>query len=119
MKFRIRKSTDILYIHLIDTQGKTTMELQREVRRKGQLALGYHYVVQREGLVEQGREPYAVAGYDLANQESLENPETSIHILVDAKKGTRKPLTDVQKVALGDLKESILGEFPHIQIINL
>lgn len=114
MKFRIRKSTNILQIHLKDTQGKTAQELQREAILDGQLSLGYHYVVLKDGLVEQGREPYAVAGCDLAGR-IMENPDNSICVLVDARMGR---MTDAQRVSLADLKASIGAEYPNIKIIT-
>lgn len=108
MKFRSRKTTNYLYVVQRDTGGLSVPELQAAARRRGDLAIGYHYVVQENGVVEQGREPYAVAGHN------FENPETSIYILVDI--GGRGRLTDSQKVALEDLLDMLQGEHPRAKL---
>lgn len=108
MKFRSRKTTDHLCVVKSDTGGLPVPELQAEARRRGDLAIGYHYVVQENGKVEQGREPYAVAGHN------FENPENSIYILVDI--GDRGRLTDAQQVALTDLLDTLQGEHPQARL---
>lgn len=110
MKFRPRETTDYLYIHLKDTGGLTVKELHREARRAGMLSIDYHYVVQRNGDVETGREPYVIAGH------RCENAETSIYILVD--QGEKGKLTDSQKVSLQELLESLKGEYPGVEVIK-
>lgn len=110
MKFRSRKTTDYLYVVRKDTGGLSVPELQAEARRRGDLAIGYHYVVQENGKVEQGREPYAVAGHNFAH------PENSIYILVDI--GDRGRLTDAQKVALEDLLDMLQGEHPGARLMH-
>lgn len=109
MKFRHRKTTNFVYVVKMNTGGLSVPELQAEARRRGDLAIGYHYVVQENGQVEQGRAPYEVAGHD------LENPETSIYILVDS--GERKALSDAQKVSLKDLLESLEEATQKTQLI--
>lgn len=110
MKFKVRPSTVFLYIHCRNTGGLSAPELHREARKAGKLAIDYHYVVQENGLVEQGREPYVVAGY------SLENCNTSVYVLVDT--GEDGKISDSQKVALRDLKESITATYPNIMVIT-
>lgn len=110
MKFKLRPSTDFLYIHLKDTGGLSVRELHREARKAGKLDIGYHYVVQENGVVEQGREQYVVAGYD------LENCDRSIYVLVDC--GENGKLTDSQKVSLQDLKDSIIATYPDIMVLT-
>lgn len=107
MKFKLRPSTDFLYVQLRDTGGLSVPELQREARKAGKFDCGYHYVVQKNGVVEQGREPYVVAGYD------FENCDNSVYVLVDV----ADKLTDSQKVSLRDLMESITATYPEIKTI--
>lgn len=109
MKFRTRKTTDFLYIHLRNTGGLTVPELRREARRAGKLDIDYHYVVQDNGAVEQGREQYVVAGYE------FENSENSIYILVDVSE--KQKLSDAQKVSLQELMDSIYATYPNIKTI--
>lgn len=106
MKFRIREATEFLYVHVQDIGGLSVLELQREARRAGLLGFGYHYVIQKDGTVEQGRKPYEVAGHD------FENPNVSVYVLVDSLGN----LTDAQKAALRDLKSSLQGEYPRIEV---
>ena len=110
MKFKVRKSTDFLYILTQDIQGKTAYELRMEAMRKGELDIGVHYVIQKDGSVDQGREPYAVAQY------SFRAPERSIYVLVDA--GSLSDLSDAQAFALDELISSTQGEYPNIQIMK-
>lgn len=110
MKFKLRPSTDFLYIHLKDTGGLTVPELHREARKTGKLDIGYHHVIQKNGVVEQGRAQDEVAGYD------LENCDRSIYVLVDC--GENNKLTDAQKVSLQDLKDSIIATYPDIVVIT-
>ena len=110
MKFKVRKSTDFLYILTQDIQGKTAYELRMEAVRKGELDIGVHYVIQKDGSVDQGREPYAVAQY------SFRAPERSIYVLVDA--DSLSDLSDAQAFALDELISSTQGEYPNIQIMK-
>jgi hypothetical protein len=109
VKFRARKSTDFLYIHLKNTGGLSVPELRRAARKVGKLDVDYHYVVQENGVVEQGREQYVVAGYE------FENSENSIYVLVDT--GDDDRLSDAQKVALQDLMDSIYATYPNVKTI--
>jgi hypothetical protein len=108
MKFKPRSSTDLLVIVTKDTHGMTLRELQVEAKRSGELDFQYHYYVTKEGTVEQGRESYVVGHY------SLEKPESTITILVDAKSLSK--LADAQAFSLDLLVSSIQGEYPDIQI---
>lgn len=109
MKFRVRKDTNFLYIHLRNTGGLTLSELHRDSRRAGKLTVDYHYIVQESGLVEEGRRLHEIAG----NQ--LENAETSIYILVDI--GGSGKQTDAQKVIMKELIEELSELFPDAQLI--
>ena len=110
MKFRQRTSTDFLYIHFNNTGGLTLKELHRDARRAGELAVDYHYVVQENGLVEEGRGRYDIAG------RTMENAEKALYVLVAVDEDGA--LTDAQRYAYGLLMEDLVGEFKGIQTIE-
>lgn len=110
MKFRQRERTDFLYIHFKNTGGLTLKELHRDARRSGELAVDYHYIVQENGLVEEGRQRYDIAG------RTMENAETSLYVLVAV--DDDGALTDAQRYAYGLLMEDLVGEFVGVEIIT-
>lgn len=110
MKFRERKDTHYIYVHLRDTKGLTVPELHNEARRAGELTLGYHYVVQDNGDVEQGRDQYSVAG------RNMEDAETSIYVLINSR-GKNK-LSDCQVDTVKDLLDLLQTEYPKAKIIK-
>lgn len=106
MKFRARETTENCCIVMKPTGGLSAQELHHAALRSGLLALEYHFVVQKNGEIETGREESSVAGHTLAN------PDVSLYILVD----TEGKLTDAQKVALRQLKETIKQQYPSIKM---
>ena len=111
MKFKTRVNTAFIYIHPVETGGMSAHELRIEAKRRGELELEGHYYLQKDGEVEEGREPYAEAHYD------LENYKESIHIFVNAK--SFKTLSDALQFSLDQLLSSLLGEYEDPQIIYL
>lgn len=95
IKFRNRSMTDLVIIADIDLQNKDGDELYSDARRRGDFDVDYHYVIHRDGHVEQGREQMAVGGLYVDPQE------TSIIVFVDVPTGGEE--TDVQKKAVNDL----------------
>lgn len=111
MKFRERKATDFLYIHLKNTGGLTLKELHRDARRAGKLTVDYHYIVQESGIVEEGRDKYVIAG------NRMDYAETSIYVLVDV--GDEGVMTDAQRLSLHELMDGLHEEFPAMKnIVN-
>ena len=110
MKFRQRERTDFLYIHFKKTGGLTLKELHRDARRSGELAVDYHYIVQENGLVEEGRQRYDIAG------RTMENAEASLYVLVAVDEDGA--MSDAQRYAYGLLMEDLLGEFVGVEIIT-
>lgn len=110
MKFRQRERTDFLYIHFRNTGGLTLKELHRDARRAGELTVDYHFVVQENGLVEEGRERYDIAGH------TLENAETALYVLVAVDEDGA--LSDAQRYAYGLLMEDLVAEFPGAEVIK-
>lgn len=95
IKFRNRSMTDLIIVADIDLQNKGGDELYSDARRRGDFDVDYHYVIHRDGHVEQGREQMAVGGLYVDPQE------TSIIVFVDVPNGGEE--TDVQKKAVNDL----------------
>jgi hypothetical protein len=87
--------TDLIIVADIDLQNKDGDELYSDARRRGDFDVDYHYVIHRDGHVEQGREQMAVGGLYVDPQE------TSIIVFVDVSNGGEE--TDVQKKAVNDL----------------
>lgn len=66
VQFTPRKSTDALFVHCSAT--KPTMDIGvREIRQwhkeQGWLDVGYHFVIRRDGTVEEGRDIEAVGSH--------------------------------------------------------
>lgn len=95
IKFRNRSMTDLVIVVDIDLQNKDGDELYSDARRRGDFDVDYHYVIHRDGHVEQGREQMAVGGLYVDPQE------TSIIVFVDVPTGGEE--TDVQKKSVNDL----------------
>lgn len=95
IKFRNRSMTDLIIVADIDLQNKDGDALYSDARCRGDFDVDYHYVIHRDGHVEQGREQMAVGGLYVDPQE------TSIIVFVDVPTGGEE--TDVQKKAVNDL----------------
>jgi N-acetylmuramoyl-L-alanine amidase len=108
MRFKLREGTIALHIFKEDTEGLSVQELYRIARRSGEFNVGFHYLIQRDGNVEEGRDSSVVAGFD------YDLTRKAIVIVIDA--GETGKLSDAQKVALRDLKESISATYPSIKI---
>lgn len=103
IKFRNRNMTDLIIVADIDLQNKDGDELYSDARRRGDFDVDYHYVIHRDGHVEQGREQMAVGGLYVDPQE------TSIIVFVDVPTGGEE--TDVQKKAVNDLLGCLKTDF--------
>jgi N-acetylmuramoyl-L-alanine amidase len=61
-----RLKTDYIVVHASATNPKTNVgaaEIDRWHRKRGFQAIGYHYVIKRDGTVEQGREEDVVGAH--------------------------------------------------------
>lgn len=103
IKFKNRSMTDLIIVADIDLQNKDGDELYSDARRRGDFDVDYHYVIHRDGHVEQGREQMAVGGLYVDPQE------TSIIVFVDVPTGGEE--TDVQKKAVNDLLGCLKTDF--------
>ena len=111
IKFRNRSMTDLVIIADIDLQNKDGDELYSDARRRGDFDVDYHYVIHRDGHVEQGREQMAVGGLYVDPQE------TSIIVFVDVPNGGAE--TDVQKKAVNDLLGCFKTDFRDVDVARV
>lgn len=119
-QFKKRTSTDYIVVHCAAT--KPSMDIGvREIRQwhkqKDWLDIGYHFVIRRDGTIEEGRNVDQVgAGVKNHNYDS-------VHICLvgglteDGKAGKvfQDTFTDAQEVALFGLIAELEGKYPNAQ----
>jgi hypothetical protein len=98
MKFRDRLTTAFLQVVFKETQANSIHELRSEARRKGDLDVDFHFIIQKDGTVEEGRAESAVGHY------SLEDPERTLSVFVNAPNARK--MTDAQKYSYLKLLET-------------
>lgn len=104
VQFKKRAATNLIVVHCAAT--KPTMNIGRkEIQmwhvQQGWLAIGYHFVIRRDGTIEEGR-PHDVVGSHVKSR----NADTVGICLVGGVDKNMKPednFTDAQKAALSDL----------------
>lgn len=101
VKFKKRTATNLIVVHCAAT--KPTMDIGRkEIQmwhvQQGWLAIGYHFVIRRDGTVEEGR-PHDVVGSHVKSRNA-----DSIGIClvggIDAQGRPEDNFTDAQKATL-------------------
>lgn len=104
VKFNKRTSTNLIVVHCAAT--KPTMDIGRkEIQmwhvQQGWLAIGYHFVIRRDGTIEEGR-PHDVVGSHVKgrNHDSL---GICLAGGIDSKGKPEDNFTDLQKAALHTL----------------
>lgn len=63
---KVRESTDFIVVHCSATQAKTDIgaaDIDRWHRGQGWQCIGYHYVIRRDGRVEDGREESKIGSH--------------------------------------------------------
>lgn len=110
MNYKPRRTTEFIVIEQTgDTKNIGRKEIDRQHRAKGSFGIGYHFVIRKDGEVEQGREleqPGAmVEGYT----------DNAILICVVGQDGifSRK-----QKAALKDLLNFIQAIYPDVSVLE-
>ena len=109
MKFRERANTTFLTVVKTDIGGMTVRELFRIARKRGEFGVSFHYLVQDDGRIAEGRPLESIGGRD------LDETEESIVVLLDSKGKT----SDAQKVALQDILEDSLMSYPTIEAVTV
>lgn len=105
LKWKKRDSTDFIYIVKRDLHNVDTNTLRKNAIRKGHFDLGYHYIVRKDGSIENARPDYAYAG------EWFDDCEHSIAVLLD----TETVANASQKSALDTIK----SRFPKAVFVML
>lgn len=90
LKWKKRDRTDHIYIVKRDLKGVSTKDLRAECYRRGDIDLGYHFVVKPNGDIDEARPEYTYAGW------WFDDDEHSVAILVD----TTDKISAAQKKAI-------------------
>lgn len=113
VQFTPRKETNAIFVHCSATKPSMDVgvrEITQWHKEKGWLAIGYHFVIRRDGTVEAGRDQNAV-GSHVANYNA-----DSIGVClvggVDDKNKFTANFTPAQMNALRSLLTSLQVEYP-------
>ena len=104
VQFNKRKSTNLIVVHCAATKPSMDVgrkEIQMWHVQQGWLAIGYHFVIRRDGTIEEGR-PHDVVG---SHVKSRNSDSVGICLVggVDDKLHPDDNFTDHQKAALQTL----------------
>ena len=119
MNFTKRKKTTAIVVHCSATQPKQDIgaaEIERWHRQRSFLAIGYHYVIRRDGTVELGRPDDTVG----AHVEGHNSTSVGICLVggVDAKLKPQDNFTAEQYAALHDLLVEVKAKYPEAEILG-
>jgi N-acetylmuramoyl-L-alanine amidase len=112
------RSIDLIVIHHSASPPSVDLTAQQIDRmhrlERGWLAIGYHYVIRRDGTVENGR-PLSQAG---AHAQGFNSRSIGICIVggIDAKGQPEHNYTPTQMEALRKLVVSLRAQFPRVRI---
>lgn len=109
-----------LVVHCADTPASMKVDaalIDRWHRERGWLGIGYHYVIRRDAVVEEGR-PITKIGAHVENHN-----HESIGICMAGGRAAKgeapeNNFTDEQFIALAALLGKLLREFPRAQIVG-
>lgn len=97
LTFKTRERTEAIRLdYHPEYKGKTHRQILQDLRGKGSLNLGYHYILHTDGTLEKGID------YDLYASPLLVAADASIYILV-----TSDRLSDMAHLALKELAETL------------
>lgn len=105
LKWKKRDATDYIYIVKRDLHEVDTDTLRKNAIKRGHFDLGYHFVVRKDGSIDNARPSYAYAG------EWFDDCEHSIAVLVD----TKTIANAAQKRAI----ETIKGKYSDAVLVML
>ncbi|WGL32416.1 endolysin [Escherichia phage PGX1] len=66
VQFKQRESTDAIFVHCSATKPNMNWgvrEIRQSHKERGFLDVGYHYIIKRDGTVEEGRDEMAVGSH--------------------------------------------------------
>lgn len=106
-KFSPRKSTDYVILHCADTYARmntTVADIDGWHRQRGFIAIGYHYVILRDGSVEAGRPDHVIGAHC---REKGRNRDSIGICLVGGRGDDDKPEDNFTPEQLASLKRLI------------
>ena len=116
-----RKQTDYIIIHCAATRPSMDIdakEIDRWHRERGFLRIGYHYVIKRDGTIEDGR----MLNEPGAHARKYNWCSVGICMVGGVKEddinAAEDNFTDEQWVALYTLVQDMLGEYPLAKVIG-
>lgn len=117
VQFKERTATDLIVVHCAATKASMDIGV-REIRQwhvqQGWLDIGYHYVIRRDGTVEEGR-PHGVIGSHVKGKNSV-----SLGIClaggIDDKGQPQNNFTPVQFASLKELLAKAQALYPKAKI---
>lgn len=94
-KFNFREHNGLRYLHftLVDYGGMTFEEVYQECLRQGELDVPFHYFIDSDGLVHEGRLDSVVASSSLVRH--------AVHVFIDAER--KEKLTEQQRLSMDDI----------------
>lgn len=119
MNFAKRKETRFLVVHCSATQPKQDIgaaEIERWHRQRRFLAIGYHYVIRRDGTLEKGRPDDTVG----AHVEGHNSASVGICLVggVDAKMKAQDNFTPEQYETLHSLLGDLRVKYPKAEVLG-
>lgn len=119
MQFKQRLNTNRIVVHCSATRATQDIgapDIDRWHRARGFLAIGYHYVIRRDGTLEQGRPPNAVGSHAVGHNSN------SIGIClvggIDHNGDPQNNFTVEQFVELERLLKELKLAHPHAEVLG-
>ena len=115
-----RKDTDFIVIHCSATTPSMThvdaKEIDRWHRQRGWRKIGYHFVIRRDGIVEEGRELGEVG----AHAKGFNSKSVGICLVggIDEEGNPENNYTDEQWKALEELVNQMLLPYPDAEVLG-
>ena len=118
VQFMPRKSTDAIFVHCSATKpemdiGVETIEMWH--KQQGWLAIGYHFVIKRDGTVEEGR-PVDVVGSHVKDWNSK---SVGVCLVggINAKGQFEANFTPDQMNSLRNKLEELMSKYPNAELM--
>lgn len=112
VQFKPRETTEAVFVHCSATkagQDVGVREIRQWHKEQGWLDVGYHYIIKRDGTVEEGRDVDAVGSH--AKGHNHNSVGVCLVGGIDDKGNTEANFTPAQMDALRPLLESLLEKY--------
>ena len=119
MKLKTRTSTEFLVIHASATQPTQDIgvrEIDQWHRKRGFVKVGYHYVIRRNGALEEGRDVDAIG----AHVEGFNSVSVGICLVggINAKGKAENNYSRDQWTTLRSLLKALIAKYPEARIVG-